>query len=431
MAKAWIEDRWVRDATVTLPDGSTQKISPTSQQLKSLKSLPDHFRTAKFGSGSRWATRWYEDEGGVQKSRQKTFKKRTDAEEFAAELEDDIRTGRYVDPSHRERPFEEVAEIWLGAKNRLKGSTYRRYERELRNYVLPRWSGTQIGAIRREHIDEWVKQLRDGTAEHSYKTRSKDKKVKAMKPLAPAYIHHLVGVTFGGTIRYAVAEGWISRNPLQNVELPRDESEESDLPTLTYQEVEALADAAEKLTKRTGDAVLVKLLAYCGPRIGEATALRVSDLDLVRGRAKINRTWTIDREGLRRTGPPKTWQRREIPLPSFLVSDLKTITEGKDDDEYVFQSSRGGAINDRNWYNRVWVKIRDGVGIGKGFSIHDLRHVAATLSIAAGADVKLVQQMLGHKDATETLNTYSHLWPDKIAEVVDLVEARRARALAA
>lgn len=51
------------------------------------------------------------------------------------------------------------------------------------------------------------------------------------------------------------------------------------------------------------------------------------------------------------------------------------------------------------------------------------------LSIAAGADVKLVQQMLGHKDATETLNTYSHLWPSKLSEVISLVEERRKKAL--
>ncbi len=75
--------------------------------------------------------------------------------------------------------------------------------------------------------------------------------------------------------------------------------------------------------------------------------------------------------------------------------------------------------------------LRDGQGIGKGLLVHDLRHVSATSAIAAGADVKLVQQMLGHKAAIETLNTYSHLWPDKIVEVVDLVDARRARTLAA
>ncbi|GLK17186.1 hypothetical protein GCM10017602_16680 [Herbiconiux flava] len=61
---------------------------------------------------------------------------------------------------------------------------------------------------------------------------------------------------------------------------------------------------------------------------------------------------------------------------------------------------------------------------------HKLRHTAASMAIAAGADVKLVQRMLSHRDATETLNTYGHLWPDRLDEVTSKVEAARAKALA-
>jgi site-specific recombinase XerD len=47
----------------------------------------------------------------------------------------------------------------------------------------------------------------------------------------------------------------------------------------------------------------------------------------------------------------------------------------------------------------------------------------------AGADVKVVQLMLGHKDATETLNTYGHLWPDRLDEVSAALETARTSAL--
>ncbi|WP_197220457.1 MULTISPECIES: tyrosine-type recombinase/integrase [Bacteria] len=63
--------------------------------------------------------------------------------------------------------------------------------------------------------------------------------------------------------------------------------------------------------------------------------------------------------------------------------------------------------------------------------MHDLRHVAATNAITSGTDVMLVLQILGHKDATETLNTYSHLWPSRVAEVIAKVEKRRKKALRA
>ncbi|QIK64104.1 site-specific integrase [Leucobacter viscericola] len=432
MARAWVEDRWTKDATVTMPDGTTQRISPTPAQLKALKSLPEHFKRSRFGQGSRWATKWREQQpDGSMKPRSKDFKLRREAEAFAAELEDDIRTGRYIDPSQRERPFRELAEAWLQSKGKIKDSTYRRYRRDLDNYVLPRWATTPIGAIKREDVDAWVQQLRDGVAKFEFSdSKHVNKKKRKSGKLSAASIDAIVGVTFGSPLRYATAQGWIGRNPIVGIELPRDEKLDDEIPYLTYEDVEKLAAAAKSLTKRADDAALVHLLCYSGPRIGEATALQVRDLDLTQGRARINRTWTVDREGKRKLGPPKTWEKRWIPLPSFLIAELTTLCENRADDDYVFQTARGEAVNDRNWYNRVWKPIRSETAAEK-LRVHDMRHVAASLSIAAGADVKLVQQMLGHKDANETLNTYAHLWPSKIGEVISLVEARRKKAIAA
>lgn len=432
MAKAWVTDRWVKDAAVTMPDGSTQRISPTSQQMKSLKSIPDHFRTAEFGVGSRWQVRWYElDDGGEQKARKKQFKRRTDADEFAAELEDDVRSGRYVDPSMREQLFRDVVPIWLASKARLKGSSLRRYNRELKNYVLPKWGNTKLGAITRPRIDEWVQQLRTGQApfDFSDSTRVSESKRKP-RPMAPSYIEHLVSATFGGVIRYAVNARWLTVNPLQNVELPRILDDlDSDLPHLSYGEVELLAAAATEVTGRKSDGVLLRTQSYRGPRIGESTALKVKDFDADGKRVRIHRTWTVDEHGARDLGPVKNFQKRWLPLGESLALDFAELCEGRDKEDFIFRSARGEAVNDRNWYNRVWVNARKRTGLASGLSVHDLRHVAATLAIGAGADVKLVQQMLGHKDATETLNTYAHLWPDRIQEVADLMESRRNKAL--
>ncbi len=250
--------------------------------------------------------------------------------------------------------------------------------------------------------------------------------------MAPAYLGHIVRSTFGGAIRYDVAESIIGRNPLTNVELPRDEGDiENDLPHLSYPDIEALADTAHELTGRRDDPLLLQLLTYSGPRIGEATALKVKDLDTDGNRARVHRTWTVDREGRRKLGPVKTWEKRWLPIPAFLTTELAALTAGRDPDDFIFTAARGGAVDGTNWYNRVWRKIRTDAGLAATMSVHDLRHVAAPNAIAAGADVKLVQQMLGHKDATETLNTYAHLWPDRVAEVIAAVERRRTDALTA
>ena len=56
---------------------------------------------------------------------------------------------------------------------------------------------------------------------------------------------------------------------------------------------------------------------------------------------------------------------------------------------------------------------------------HDLRHTAASLAISSGANVKVVQRMLGHKSAKVTLDTYAALFPDDLDSVVDALERHR------
>jgi integrase len=65
-----------------------------------------------------------------------------------------------------------------------------------------------------------------------------------------------------------------------------------------------------------------------------------------------------------------------------------------------------------------------------GFHPDELRHTAASLAIASGADLKVVQQMLGHKSATMTLDQYGHLFGDRLDVVADAVDAARGAALA-
>lgn len=102
-------------------------------------------------------------------------------------------------------------------------------------------------------------------------------------------------------------------------------------------------------------------------------------------------------------------------------------------EDYVFRAEKGEAIEHKNCYNRVWLKAFDAVGFLPEFklTIHDTRHTAVSLSMASGADVKFVQNILGHEDATEALNTYSHLGSDPLDEAMDSIVVFRNHALGA
>ena len=133
-------------------------------------------------------------------------------------------------------------------------------------------------------------------------------------------------------------------------------------------------------------------------------ALQVQHLDLPARRIKIRRTATIDVNGRAIFGEPKHEERREAPIAPHIVEDLEALTAGKTADAPLVDSARGGFINIHNWRGRVWNKAVTGAGLGaRDLTPKALRHTAASMAIAAGADVKVVQRMLGHANASMTL----------------------------
>ncbi|MBB4930075.1 integrase [Lipingzhangella halophila] len=202
--------------------------------------------------------------------------------------------------------------------------------------------------------------------------------------------------------------------------------------------MEALANAAAQLHTKRGhptaaakcNRALILLLAYTGLRWGEAAGLRVGRVDLDTRRIRVSVALSeVNGEILEQL--PKTGERRTIPIPASLVAELKPLVDGRDSDAYVFTTQQGTPLRLRNWRNREFNTARANAGLeGTGLTPHKLRHTAASLAIAAGADVKVVQQMLGHATATMTLDTYGHLFPDRLNEVADAIDAGRAQALA-
>ncbi|MGZ6877075.1 MAG: tyrosine-type recombinase/integrase [Nocardioidaceae bacterium] len=183
---------------------------------------------------------------------------------------------------------------------------------------------------------------------------------------------------------------------------------------LTADEVERLARAA---APHTG---LVLVMAFTGLRFGEVAGLRVRRVDLARRRLDVVEILT-EVGGRLVAGTPKTHQRRSVPVPRSLVPALVDACEGKGPDDYVFTSPSGGPLRLRNWRSRVFDPATRLVGLAD-VTPHDLRHTAASLAIAAGAHVKVVQQMLGHASAAMTLDVYAGLFGDDLDALAEMLD---------
>lgn len=190
-------------------------------------------------------------------------------------------------------------------------------------------------------------------------------------------------------------------------------------------------DAAEveRLAARAGEhAVLIFTLAYGGLRWGEAAALRLSRCDLLRSRIEVVES-LAEIGGRFHFGPTKTYQRRTVVLPSFLVEQLAAGVTDVEPDGLVFSSPMGQPLRISNFTKRVWKPAVEAAGLNPALRVHDLRHTCASLLIAQGAHPKAIQAHLGHSSISVTLDCYGHLFPYQFEELADRLEEARERIL--
>lgn len=416
MARVWIDDLWLKNDN-GIPPSSTAKRSLAAVSDPLSARVPERWRTSRYGRGMRWRCRWYSVDGTTRKQHSKSFRKLSDAEAFQASMEDDVRRGRYANPSDARRKFSDVADMWLRSKNNVSEAVRARYECELRVYVNPRWADTPIGSITLDDISRWVMDLTTGDYPAALHWR------KTKKPLAPRSVKSIVRVVFAGVLDYAVKVRYLMENPARDVSIPKPEYH--DLVFLDIHEIETLADAATQIG-RPVDGLIIRFQGYVGMRINETFALQVGDVDLSSRKIRVRRSWknsaTTQRLGLPKSGKPRT-----VAIPKFLVKPLREQIKGQPETAYVFRAQKGGHINDHNWRRKVWHPAVEAAGLQdvEGLTPHSLRHSYAAIAIKAGADVKILQRQMGHASASLTLDVYGFLFPERLEQVANAIDNER------
>lgn len=389
MAKVWIEDR----ANHADYRSALEKWQEAKRQ------------GSKRNPPGRWRVRWYGPDG---KPKAKTFAKLPQAEAEKRGLEERLGKGSYRDPKQGKTLFSAVAEEWYASLRKQAERTRNDYRELLDLYVIPKWGPWQVAAIRWEDVSDWLNALRDQPG-------------KRGKPLSPARIAktHLVASM---VMKRAAQSEKVPANPFTGHDLPRIEDDDEHV-YLTHGQLAALADAAG------AHRAMVLVLGYCGIRWSEATALEAGRLDLDRRRLRIVQAHTRVKGGMR-LGPVKNHEKRSVPLMASMVPDIRPLIEQRQRGELLFVGDDGTHLRYSTWRPAVFDAAVKAAGLdGLGITPHKLRHTAASLAIAAGADVKVVQTMLGHKSAAMTLDVYGHLFPDRLDEVADALDAGRKSAL--
>lgn len=274
----------------------------------------------------------------------------------------------------------------------------------LRRHAYPHFGDRPIASILPGEIQGWVRRLADGDP------------ALPRRSLAPSTVGVIHGVV-SGVFKSAVRDRMIMANPCEGTRLQKVERPRVVPPSI--EQVEALRDAMPEPLR-----ALIVLAAGTGMRQGELLGLTVDRIDFLRREVHVDRQLITDSWTRTRFGPPKTRaSHRTIPLPQVVVDELAAHLASfpPGPDGLVFTPD-GEAIT-RQLFGHIWRPAADAAGIPQGKGVHLLRHYYASLLIRYGESIKTVQARLGHATAAETLETYSHLWPDSADRTRDAIDA--------
>jgi integrase/recombinase XerD len=278
----------------------------------------------------------------------------------------------------------------------LAENSVKSYRRDLRRYLgyLDSIGVTDLEQVTEQTVGGFLMALREGDREH--------------QPLSATSAGRSV-VAVRGFHKFAVREGMAAVDPARPVRPPKRPQR---LPkAIPVEAVQALIEAAAKGARTelaTRDAALLELLYGTGARISEAVGLDVDDLD-------------VDARTVRLSG--KGGKQRMVPLGSFaidainryLVQGRPLLAEAGTGGAAVFLNARGGRLSRQSAWS-VIDSAATAAGLEVEVSPHTLRHSFATHLLDGGADVRVVQELLGHASVATT-QLYTLVTVERLREV--------------
>lgn len=210
-----------------------------------------------------------------------------------------------------------------------------------------------------------------------------------------------------------VVEEVLENNPLKMIETPKLPKK---LPeVLSHEEIETMLENID-YSKISGerDKTTIMLMYSCGLRVSELVSLTINDLYLSDGFIQV--TGKGDKQRLVPIG------KRTIRQLEYYFDNYRNVIESNEDINYVILNQRGKKIS-RTTVFKVIKELAAKANISKTVSPHTLRHSFATVLVESGADLRAVQQMLGHESITTT-EIYTHLDKSYLKSVIQQYHPR-------
>ncbi len=338
-----------------------------------------------------WYTKfYYTDSFGNKKPKKKEgFKTKREALEWERDFLNKCKTDVNI-------TFSNLVDNYLeDCKVRLKPTTFEGKKYMINSKILPYFGSMPICEIDSLTIRRWQNEI------------ISDK--NGFKPTYQKVIHNQVSAIFN----YAVKYYKLSTNPAR-ICGSIGKKNADDMQFWTIDEFKQFIKSAE------GDIIaktIFNLLFFSGIREGELLALTLNDFDFDNNTVSISKTYAKvnGRDIIQDPKTPKS--KRTVSLPTPIMEMIQNYAKS----QYGILSSDRLFNVSKNYLQRARTKYCKLSGV-KRIRIHDLRHSYASMLINLGVSPLEIQERLGHENIETTLNTYSHLYPNKHQETTKMLE---------
>lgn len=321
----------------------------------------------------KWRAR-YRDDAGKEHARH--FTRKADARAWLTQEQAKISAGTWVDPKTAKTTVGEWCDAWIEGYGTRRRSTVRQARVHLA-LIVQHFGDMPLSAVRPSHVRSWTAKLRNDGYADSY-----------------VYALH---ARLAQVMSDAVHDGIVPRSPCSRRTSPGQGKQRPYVATT--EQVWALHDAVPEHLRAA-----ILLGAFAGLRLAETCGLRVADVDFMRG--IVHPTVQYPAEPLK-----SETAQTAVPVSQSLAAELSAhVARFPRRGEWLLSNEWGKQLAPWTLERAVRAARTEAEGLPVDFRYHDLRHYYASLLIASGEDVKVVQERLRHASAKTTLDTYSHLF---------------------
>jgi integrase len=340
-----------------------------------------------FKKGKNYYVDFYvETEKGLQRRRKKVGPSKSLAEKVLTDIQSRIAKKQFLGLSEPKRmTFGVFAVEYLEYSRANKAaSSYGRDLTTVQAHLFPVWGEFMLHRITARAIEDY--------------------KLRRLESVSQSTLNRELN-TIKSMFKMALEWGYLEESPAKTVKWLRTPREHPRY--LTEEDATKFLKAAKESDNQHLYAIVAVAL-HTGMRRGEILRLQWRDIDFKRRKITV-----ASRDGEH----TKNYESRMVPLHRFLVGVLGRHPR-RLDSPYLFCNEKGEPFADVDTsFRNAWK--RSGVSY---FRFHDLRHTFASWLVMKGADLRTVQELLGHKDIRMTLR-YAHLAPDHMRRVVDILDS--------